>query len=249
MTRIVFNFMGKTALITGASGGIGREVARVFHNAGASLVLMDLHEGPLLELTADLGDAHRVVVAAGDASNPAGIAAALELARTQFGGLDFVIPVAGIYPESPVIDTTDDEWRRVMSVNLDGVFQLLRAAIPVVRQGGAVVNFASVAGHRGSKNHGHYAASKAGVIALTRSLAHEVGPKIRVNAISPGTIETPMVTDLVKARGAEMLAETPLGRHGKPEEVAAVAAFLCSDAASFITGETIHVNGGLFMAG
>lgn len=249
MSSMDFDFIGKVALITGASGGIGKEVARIFHNAGASLVLMDLHEGPLVELAKELGDAHRVAVAAGDASTPAVISAALERARTHFGGLDFVIPVAGIYPESPIIATSDEQWRRVMSVNLDGVFVLLRAAIPMVRPGGAVVNFASVAGHRGSQNHGHYAASKAGVIALTRSLAHEVGSGIRVNAISPGTIETPMVTDLVKARGTDMLAGTPLGRYGKPEEVAAVAAFLCSEAASFITGETIHVNGGLFMAG
>ncbi|MCP8999496.1 SDR family oxidoreductase [Pseudarthrobacter sp. RMG13] len=249
MSRMDFDFTGKVALITGASGGIGKEVARIFYNAGAHLVLMDLHEVPLRELAEELGAGKRICVVAGDASNPANISTALELAHTRFGGLDFVIPVAGIYPESPVVEISDDQWRQVMSVNLDGVFQLLRAAIPMVRSGGAVVNFASVAGHRGSKNHGHYAASKAGVIALTRSLAHEVGPGIRVNAISPGTIETSMVADLVKARGADMLAGTPLGRYGKPEEVAAVAAFLCSGASSFITGETIHVNGGLFMAG
>jgi 3-oxoacyl-[acyl-carrier protein] reductase len=249
MSSMDFDFTGKVALITGASGGIGKEVARMFHNAGAHLVLMDLHEVPLQELAQELGAAQRICPVAGDASNPAQISTALELARTRFGGLDFVIPVAGIYPESPTIEISDDQWRQVMSVNLDGVFQLLRAAIPMMRTGGAVVNFASVAGHRGSKNHSHYAASKAGVIALTRSLAHEVGPGIRVNAISPGIIETSMVTDLVKARGADMLAGTPLGRYGKPEEVAAVAAFLCSGASSYITGETIHVNGGLFMAG
>lgn len=249
MSSMEFDFAGKVALITGASGGIGKEVARIFHHAGARLVLMDLHEVPLRELAEELGDAQQICWVAGDASNTVQISAALELARTRFGGLDFVIPVAGIYPESRVIETSDEVWRRVMSVNLDGVFQLLRAAVPMVRPGGAVVNFASVAGHRGSRNHGHYAASKAGVIALTRSLAQEVGPGIRVNAISPGTIETSMVTDLVNDRGADMLAGTPLGRYGRPEEVAAVAAFLCSGAASFITGETVHVNGGLFMAG
>jgi 3-oxoacyl-[acyl-carrier protein] reductase len=249
MTNFSFDFAGKTALITGASGGIGKEIARTFHTAGADLVLLDLHEAPLRELTAELNDEDRVCTIVGDASCQADIEAALKIAHSHFGALDFVLPVAGIYPEAPLATTNDDLWRKVMSINLDGVFRLLRAAVPHLRPGGAVVNFASIAGHRGSRNHGHYAASKAAVIALTRSLAHEVGPHVRVNVVSPGTIQTPMVEGVIKERGAAVLGETPLARFGTPAEVAAVAAFLCSDAASFITGEAIHVNGGLFMAG
>lgn len=249
MSSAAFDFRGKTALITGASGGIGKEVARTFHAAGARLMLLDLHDGPLQELAAELGSEDRICTIAGDASSQVDIDSALKIAQERFDSLDFVLPVAGIYPDAAIVATDDETWRRVMSVNLDGVFRLLRAAVPLLRPGGSVVNFASIAGHRGSRNHGHYAASKAAVIALTRSLALETGPDIRVNVISPGTIETPMVENVIKERGAAMLESIPLARYGKPAEVAAVAAFLCSDAASFITGEAIHVNGGLFMAG
>ncbi|MET1034731.1 MAG: SDR family NAD(P)-dependent oxidoreductase [Arthrobacter sp.] len=248
MGNVSFDFTGRTLLLTGATGGIGRRTAELFHAAGANLVLLDLNEGALRAMAGDLGG-DRVEVVAGDAGAEDRINTALGAARERFGRLDYVVPAAGIYPEASLVDTDDELWRRVMSINLDGVFRLLRASVPVLADGGAVVNFASVAGHRGSKKHGHYAASKAAIIALTRSLALECDRGIRVNAVSPGTIETPMVEALVRDRGDKMLSETPLRRNGQPEEVAAVVAFLCSDAASFITGETVHVNGGLFMAG
>jgi len=248
MGSVSFDFTGKTLLLTGATGGIGRKIAELFHSAGANLVLLDLNEEALRAMAEAL-DADRVAFVSGDAGAEDRIHAALRAARERFGRLDYVVPAAGIYPEASLVATDDELWRRVMSVNLDGVFRLLRASVPELAEGGAVVNFASVAGHRGSKKHGHYAASKAAVIALTRSLALESDRGIRVNAVSPGTIETPMVEALVRDRGDKMLSETPLCRNGKPEEVAAVVAFLCSDAASFITGEIIHVNGGLFMAG
>ncbi|MFF5791901.1 SDR family NAD(P)-dependent oxidoreductase [Paeniglutamicibacter sp. NPDC012692] len=250
MSIPAYDFTHKTGLITGATGGIGRDVARLLFDAGANLVLLDLDPGSLNALAVELGDDARVAALAGDASSPEIIDGALALTTARFGALDFVVPAAGIYPESPVTETSDELWRKVMDINLDGVFRLLRAATPVMADGGAIVNFASLAGHRGSKNHAHYAASKAGVIALTRSLAHELGHRgIRVNAVSPGTISTPMVEALVAERGESMLSGTPLNRFGNSMEVAQVAAFLCSDGASFINGETIHVNGGLFMAG
>lgn len=246
--NVTFDFVGKTLILTGASGGIGRETAELFHRSGANVVLMDIDEGQLESMRAALGD--RVVVVAGDASASSSIEHALGLSAEAFGsGIDFVVPAAGIYPESSIEQTGEDLWRKVMSINLDGVYRLLNAVIPRMNNGGAIVNFASVAGHRGSKNHGHYAASKGAILALTRSLAHELGPTVRVNAVSPGTIRTPMVDALVAANGMAMLSETPLERYGDAAEVASVVAFLCSDAASFITGEAVHVNGGLFMAG
>jgi 3-oxoacyl-[acyl-carrier protein] reductase len=164
-----------------------------------------------------------------------------------FGRLDFVVPGAGIYPASPFAEITDDDWERTLQINLSGVFRLCRVAAPVMSDGSAIVTIASIAGHRGSLGHAHYATTKGGVLALTRSMARDLAPRIRANAVSPGTIFTPMVADLLEVRGSALLAETPMGRFGQPEEVASVIAFLCSDAASYVNGETIHVNGGLYM--
>ncbi|MEB4613905.1 SDR family NAD(P)-dependent oxidoreductase, partial [Leucobacter sp. M11] len=211
-------------------------------------VVTDRDAGALAALLAEL-DPERVRSLAGEVTDAALLADLVTLAATDFGGLDFLLPVAGVYPAGPVATTDDDTWRLVQDVNLESVFRLVREAIPALHRGGAIVTFASIAAHRGSREHAAYAASKAGVLALTRSLALELGPDIRVNAVSPGTIATPMTRDLVAARGDSMLRETALARHGEPAEVAAAALFLCSDAAGFITGEALHVNGGLFMAG
>ena len=136
-----------------------------------------------------------------------------------------------------------------MGINLDGVLYASRAMIPVLNEGGSMVHIASVAGHGGSRLHAHYATAKAGVLGLARSLALELAPQnIRVNAVSPGIIDTPMIEDLMKLKGDIIFATTPMGRLGTPDEVAGVIAFLASDLASFITGETVHVNGGYYIA-
>lgn len=245
-----FDFNGSRALVTGASGGIGRELVAILLSSGAQVVAQDLMPGALESLAKTLE--HRpgqLQLLAGDISDPRLIDEAVELASGG-QGLDMLFPVAGIYPQSSVEQTSDEAWRKVQFINLDAVFQLMRQALGRLNAGGSITAFASLAGHRGSKEHAAYAASKAGVIALVRSLALEVGERnIRVNAISPGTISTPMVQDLVAQRGDSMLQATALHRFGQPSEVASVAAFLASDAASFITGQAIHVNGGLFMAG
>ena len=143
---------------------------------------------------------------------------------------------------------TDEKWAETIGINLDGVFYTCRAAVPKLRDGGAVVNIASMAGHRGSYQHAHYAAAKGGVLTFSRSLMHELAPRgIRVNCVSPGLIDTPLIQPLLAVQGDTLLKATPLKRLGTTEEVAKAIAFLCSDWASFVNGETLHINGGLYV--
>ena len=241
-----FDFADRTLVLTGAAGGIGRTIAQLFHASGANLVLGDLDADALNALSGELGGA-RIATLAGDAASPDDAQALVDLAAARFGGIDFLIPGAGIYPSQPFADMTDDQWRRTMSINLDGVFYICRRAVPHLQPGGAITFLTSLAPHRGAQTNAHYAATKGAVAALMRSLTRELAPHIRCNAIAPGIIDTAMIGDLMKTRGDETLKSTPLARLGQPEEVASVAAFLCSDAASFVTGETIQVNGGLYM--
>jgi 3-oxoacyl-[acyl-carrier protein] reductase len=245
----MFDFSGKTLLLTGANGGITRAVAQLFFRCGANLVLSDLKATELEGFGTALDAAGtRVVTLKGDATNAADSDAAVALAQQRFGGLDFLVTGAGLYLDQMIATMTDAQWRQTIAVNLDGVFYACRAAGQALRDGGAVVNIASMAGHRGSYQHAHYAAAKGAVLSFTRSLAVELAPRVRVNAVSPGLIDTPMVVPLLKARGLQLLEQTPLKRLGTPEEVARVIAFLCSDWASFVTGETVHINGGLYIA-
>ncbi|WP_424139757.1 SDR family NAD(P)-dependent oxidoreductase [Roseomonas chloroacetimidivorans] len=242
-------FAGRTLLLSGAAGGIGRATAQLFHRAGANLVLADRDKVALDRLTAELGpEDGRVVPAGFDAASAQDAAEAVALCQSRFGGLDFLVPGAGIYPEQDLGGMRDDDWRRVMSVNLDGVFYLCRAAIGALRKGSAIVTLASIAAHRGSRGHAHYAATKGAVLSLTRSLAQELAPQTRVNAVSPGIIDTSMTQKLRQTVGTQLLGQTPLGRFGRPEEIASVIGFLCSEAASFVNGEVIQVNGGLYMS-
>lgn len=241
-------FDQKTLLLTGASGGISQEIARIFYDEGANLMLADINEAALSSFAQSLGpDSKRVKTFVVDTSSSAGNAALVAACQDQFGGIDFLIPAAGIYPEQTIAGMTDEQWRKVISINLDGVFYLIRSAIPSLKKGGSIVNIASLAGHRGSHSHAHYSATKGALISLTRSLALELAPDIRVNAVSPGIIETPMVAQLFAQKGEQLLAGTPLKRLGSAREVASVVKFLCSADASFVTGEVIHVNGGLYM--
>jgi 3-oxoacyl-[acyl-carrier protein] reductase len=243
-----FDFSGRTLLLTGANGGIGRAIAATFAEAGANMVLADRDLAPLQDFTAGLGGAGRKIAMAMDAADPASAEAMVKAAVDAFGRIDFIVPSAGIYLAEPFAEMTDDQWRRTLSINLDGTFYLLNRAQHHLAEGSAIVNLTSLAAHRGAQTNAHYAASKGALTAMTRSLARELGPKTRVNAVAPGIIETPMTRDFLATRGDATLAQTPLARFGQPAEIASVIAFLCSDAASFIDGETIQVNGGLYMA-
>lgn len=245
----MLDFAEKVLLLTGANGGIPRAIASIFRESGASLVLTDIDVDALQAFGAELDPAmKRVVVLRQDASKREDADAAVRAAQERFGGIDYVVTGAGVYRDKFIQDMTDEEWRETLGVNLDGVFFTCRAALPVLRDRGAIVNIASIAGHRGSYQHGHYSAAKGAVLSFTRSLALELAPRARANAVSPGFIDTPFVKGLLPTRGPGVIAATPLKRLGRADEVARAVAFLCSDWASFITGETLHVNGGLHIA-
>jgi len=245
----MFDLAGKVALITGGNGGIPRATAALFRRLGAQLVLGDLDPAALDGFAASLPEAQgRIVTTRMDVTQRAEVDEAVALARREFGGIDILVTGAGLYVEQEVTAISDEDWDRTIAVNLDGVFYAVRAAMPLLRRGGAVVNIASMAGHRGSVRHAHYAACKAAVLGFTRSLVHELSPRgVRANCVSPGIIATPMTESIMRENGAALIAATPMKRFGTPEEVASVIAFLASDAAAFVTGETIHINGGIYM--
>ena len=245
----MINFAGKTLFLTGANGTISRAIARLYLNLGGRCVLTDLDIAGLRRFAAEIDPpGQRLLPLKQDATSAKDAETTFAAAAERFGKVDHVVTAAGLYRDALIAAMSDEEWRRSLAINLDGVFYTCRAAIPHLADGGAIVNIASMAGHRGSIAHGHYAAAKGGVLTFSRSLAIELAPRIRVNAVSPGLIDGPMVQPLLAARGPELIAQTPLKRLGTGDEVAKVVAFLCSDWARFVTGETIHVNGGLYIA-
>lgn len=242
------NFKDRILLLTGANGGIGREVARQFYEAGAHLLLTDIDIDGLTTFASSLKNGTgKVICQRLDSNSTQDADEVVRLAIEQFGGIDFFVPSAGIYLAQPVRDMTDEQWRQTIAINLDGVFFLTRRVISALKTNSSMVFLSSLAAHRGAFYNAHYSASKGAILSLTRSLARELGPETRVNAVSPGLIDTPMASDLIRTRGELSISQTPLKRVGLPSEVASVIAFLCSADASFVTGETIHINGGLHM--
>ena len=241
--------MGKNVLITGASRGIGAAAAREFGAQGWRVALNYCHSRDrALALAAELASAGIEAVALeGDVSDPVQAAALVEAAEAM-GPLDALVCCAGVaLPQQLLTDTTDQQWRRVMGVDLDGVFYTIRAAYPgfVRRQRGAIVTVSSMWGVTGGSCEAAYSAAKAGVIGLTRALAKELGPShIRVNCVAPGVIDTEMNGHLSQADLDALGEETPLGRIGTPEEAARAMVFLASEASSFITGQVLGVDGG-----
>jgi len=246
----MFDFTGKTAIITGAGSGIGRATAQYFHACGANVVLADINADAISSVADEIDpQGQRVLPVTYDAASFESAAHVVKETVACFGGIDQIVCCAGIYQSQPFLEMTEAAWRRVMGINLDGIFFLLRSAAPQMRDGGAIAVVASVAAHTGgTPGQVHYGASKGGALALARGLSRELAPRLRVNAISPGLIETPMVEQFITSPiGQQVLNNISLRRYGKASEVASVAAFLCSDAAGFVTGETIIVSGGAYM--
>jgi 3-oxoacyl-[acyl-carrier protein] reductase len=241
---------GRVALVTGGSRGIGAAVARELGDAGAEVVVNYVSSaGPAEAVCNDVRDAGGTAQAlAGDISTPDGAAALVNEVESQIGPIAILVCNAGITRDNLIMKLTDDDWRTVIDTNLGGAFFTCRAvARPMLkRRGGAIVTMSSVVGVHGNAGQTNYAASKAGLIGLTKALAKELGGRgIRVNAIAPGYISTELTDALPEAAREAILAGTPLGRLGDPEDVARAVRFLVSDAAAFVTGDVLAVDGGL----
>ncbi|MCC7477334.1 SDR family oxidoreductase [bacterium] len=242
---------GKIALVTGATRGIGAACARQLALAGAHVLLNCRQEDEaalalLAEIRQDGGAAELLRF---DVASSAEINSAFEQLREQHGRLDILVNNAGKRSDGLALRMSDSQWDEVMQVNLDGVFYCCRSALSLMRQqGGSIVNIASVAAFAGSAGQVNYSAAKAGVVGLTRSLALEYGGKnIRVNCVIPGIIETAMTEGVKDELKQQWIGQIPLKRLGQPAEIASVVHFLCSPAASYISGAMLHVNGGGYL--
>jgi 3-oxoacyl-[acyl-carrier protein] reductase len=244
----MFDLTQKCALVTGASGGIGAEIARVLHGAGATVALSGTRTGPLEELRDALGDrAHVVACNLGDM---AAVEALPKQAAEAMGAVDILVNNAGITRDNLFMRMSDDEWNDVLSVNLTATFKLCKGVLRGMMKArwGRIVNISSVVGATGNPGQGNYAASKAGVVGMSKSLAYEVASRgITVNAVAPGFITTAMTDKLTDDQKAGIMGQIPAGRMGEPGEIAAAVLYLASPEAAYVTGTTLHVNGGMAM--
>ncbi len=244
----MFDLTGRSALVTGASGGIGGAIARALHGQGAAVALSGTRTGPLEALAAELGE--RAHVCPCDLSDAAALAALPKEAAGAMGGLDILVNNAGMTRDNLFMRMSDEEWDQVIAVNLSAAFRLSRAVLrPMMKQRwGRIIGITSIVGVTGNPGQGNYAAAKAGMIGMSKSLAAEVGSRgITVNCIAPGFITTAMTDQLNDDQRARLLGAIPAGRMGTVGEIASAAVYLASDEAAYVTGQTIHVNGGMAM--
>jgi 3-oxoacyl-[acyl-carrier protein] reductase len=244
----MFDLTGKRALVTGATGGIGAEIARVLHGQGAAVALSGTRREALEALAGELGTrAHALPC---DLADRAAVDALPGAAEEAMGGLDILVHNAGITRDNLFMRMKDEEWDAVLEVNLGAGFRLFRAALRGMmrRRAGRLIGITSVVGVTGNPGQGNYAASKAGMIGMAKSLAQEVASRaITVNCVAPGFITSPMTDVLNEKQRESILGRVPAGRLGEGREVAAAVAYLASDEAAYVTGQTLHVNGGMAM--
>lgn len=244
----MFDLTGKTALITGASGGIGGAIATALHQAGATVALSGTREAPLAELAARLGARAHVVTA--NLGDPEAVEALPKAAAAAMGSVDILINNAGVTRDNLFLRMSDDEWAQVLDVNLTASFRLMRGVLRGMMKArwGRIVNITSVVGSTGNPGQGNYAAAKAGLVGMSKSLAAEVASRgITVNCVAPGFIATAMTDKLNDEQKARILTQIPAGRMGASEDIATAVLYLASSEAGYVTGTTLHVNGGMAM--
>jgi 3-oxoacyl-[acyl-carrier protein] reductase len=244
----MFELAGKGALITGASGGIGSAIARALHAAGAAVAISGTNSAKLDALVAELKE--RVHVLPCNLADRAAVQKLAADAEARLGRLDILVNNAGITRDNIFMRMKDEEWDQVLALDLTSAFVLTRAALRNMmrRQWGRIVNIASISGVVGNPGQANYAAAKAGMIGMTKSIAREVATRgITANCIAPGFIKTPMTDALTDKQIEQILAMVPLGKFGVPADIAAAALYLASEEAKYVTGQTLHVNGGMAM--
>lgn len=244
----MFDLTGRVALVTGATGGLGQAIARALHAQGATVVLSGT-KADRLEALRDTF-AERVATAPCDLADPEQVKALVGQAEQAAGPVDILVNNAGVTRDGLALRMKDDDWTMVLAVNLTAGFQLARAALRGMtrRRWGRIIGIASVVGVTGNAGQSNYAASKAGMIGLSKALAAEVASRnVTVNCIAPGFIESPMTDALTEQQKTAILARVPAGRLGHGEDVAACAVYLASQEAAYVTGQTVHINGGMAM--
>jgi 3-oxoacyl-[acyl-carrier protein] reductase len=239
---------GQVAVVTGGSRGIGLAIARELAAAGAKVAVVARNEAGARQAAESLGEGHRGYAC--DVANPEAASALVKQVEEELGSLDILVNNAGVTRDNLLMRIKDDDWTAVLDTNLRGAFNLIRAASRgmMKRRGGRIINITSVVGITGNKGQANYAASKAGLIGLTKSVAKELGSRgILVNALAPGYIETDMTAELPEAARESLMAQIALERMGKPEDIAPVVRFLAGPGAAYITGQTLVVDGGMVM--
>jgi 3-oxoacyl-[acyl-carrier protein] reductase len=246
---MTFSLTNKKALITGATGGIGGAIAKTFHGAGAQLAISGSNQEKLNNFKSEIGgEVHALACNLSDLAN---VDSLIKEAEEKLGGLDILVCNAGVTRDNLALRMKDDEWQQVIDINLTAGFRLARAAIKgmLKRRAGRIIFVTSVVGWTGNPGQSNYCASKAGITGMAKALAQEVASRgITINCIAPGFIATPMTDVLNDEQKQRINNNIPLGRMGTPEDIAAGAVYLASDSASYVTGQTLHINGGLYMA-